>query len=449
MNKQETIMSKLSELISDLAGTLTVKNLGGTILITGSVITHDPEAKAKIASTIEEFYPNSLFINSVEILTGLSVVDNGEVSSTIETEDLLDELSIVYMGNLPINAITPSPKFKLVNKENFVKVDDCIKVLDFIAPIVLDSNLTIIDGNLRYEMAKANGKLRVPVVILDAADKRTEFLRMVLNRSSEFQRWVYSDIDDFVDTNPQVQPLAEPLGFFGKLLLPTSFFANTVVNYRIDEYNDQQKLYRQELGIAEWAKVMRERNAKAEAAKEMRTEKKKSAVSLFDLVPKPEDFIATHDIKEELAEHTEMMRGVARTITDNYDEERKAKLVKEGKWQGSRRTTKEKAADKRNSVLNEDTDNYLDETEQLSEVIEGSIVEEVEVKPTPEVKPKPTKENATKAKAQPAESTPPKKLTLAEQFALQQAALSGSVQDIHDEDELTEETKEVNLDDLF
>ena len=435
MAKQKEFMDKLKDAIPDISGSIETKRLTGTVLVAGSVSTSDTDARAKIEKVVSEIYPNELFIYSVEINTGFTVIEQGEVESTVNDRDL-DELKIVYMGNLPINAITSNPKFKFINKENFVKVDDCIKVLDFIAPIILDSKLTIIDGNLRYEMAKENKKLKVPVVILNAADKRTDFLRMVLNRSSEFQRWVYSDIDTFVDTNPQVQPLAEPLGFFGKLLLPTSFFANTVVNYRIDEYNEQQKMYRQEMGIAQWAELMRERNAKIEAAKEIRGKKKKQAVSLFDLAPKPSDFIQTHDIKKDLAEHVEEMREVAQEVTSNYDAERKEKLVASGKWQGTRRTSTEKANDARiEATRKQDEESSNPNAGMTQEVITPSVKEKAE----PVIKEKKKKKKQEKITDE--------KPSLADLIAQQKENQSRALADFSGVAEPTE--TEVILDDLF
>ena len=435
MAKQKEFMDKLKAAIPDISGSIETKRLTGTVLVAGSVSTSDTDARAKIEKAVSEIYPNELFIYSVEINTGFTVIEQGEVESTVN-DSHLDELKIVYMGNLPINAITANPKFKFINKENFVKVDDCIKVLDFIAPIILDSKLTIIDGNLRYEMAKENKKLKVPVVILNAADKRTDFLRMVLNRSSEFQRWVYSDIDNFVDTNPQVQPLAEPLGFFGKLLLPTSFFANTVVNYRIDEYNEQQKMYRQEMGIAQWAELMRERNAKIEAAKEIRGKKKKQAVSLFDLAPKPSDFIQTHDIKEDLAEHVAEMRKVAQEVTSNYDAERKEKLVASGKWQGTRRTSTEKANDARiEATRKQDEESSNPNAGMPQEVVIPSVKEKAE----PVIKEKKKKKKQEKITDE--------KPSLADLIAQQKENQSRALADFAGVAEPTK--KEVILDDLF
>lgn len=344
---KKTLIKAFKKEIPDLTGFIEIKIMKGTAIIAGRISTDDEDALEKISAIAAKTYPGTMFIHSIEVDNGLTVVADENIETTTPETDTLDEVKIVFMGQLPINAITPNDEFKILHKENLTKVDDVVKVLDFIAPIILDSDLKVIDGNLRLEVAKNNKMRKVPVVVINDNGKRADFLRMSLNRSSEFQRWLYADIDNFVDTNPQVQPIAEPLGFFGKLLLPTTFFSNTVVNYRIDEYNEQQKKYRQEMGIAAWAELQRKRNEAEIEAKKPRKEKKKNAVSLFDLVPKKEDFLETYDIEEDIKAHEGKMRELAATITENYDEERKPQLMEQGRWQGTRRTSTEKAADLR------------------------------------------------------------------------------------------------------
>lgn len=188
MVKNKELMGLLQNAIPDLVGFIETKRLTGTVLLTGSVFSTDKDVKDKIEKIVADKYPNELFIYSIDVNSTLTVVDNGAIESTENEKDRFDKLKVIYMGLLPINAITASTKYKDLNKDNFTKIDNCIKVLDFIAPIILDSNLNIIDGNLRYEIARENKKLKVPVVIVDAADNRTEFLRLILNRTSELDR---------------------------------------------------------------------------------------------------------------------------------------------------------------------------------------------------------------------------------------------------------------------
>lgn len=350
----DNLLNKIKEAIPDLTGQIIIKD-EKTIFVIGEVITSDSNAQNKIETILNEEYPGKLFSIDLKINQGLSIINKGEVmSSNSQKEDKLDEVDVFYTGDLPTSLITKNKKFKEVNSELFNKVNDCFKVLGFIAPIILDSNLTVIDGNMRLEIAQLNNQKKVPVVVLNASDKRTQFLRMILNRSSEFQRWSYSDLDDFVDNTPQVQPLAEPLGFFGKTLLPESFFSDTILEYKIDPFNTQQSFYQQEQGLADWAEYRRNEIRKNFKKKEEQTKKSKSkenVVSLFDLVPNEDDFIETFDIESEIEEHAEKMRKVADTITNNYDEIRKKEYEKQGKsWQGSRRSSKQVSIDNRNEI---------------------------------------------------------------------------------------------------
>ena len=363
MVKNKELMGLLKNAIPDLVGFIETKRLTGTVLLTGSVFSTDKDVKDKIEKIVADKYPNELFIYSIDVNSTLTVVDNGAIESTENEKDRFDKLKVIYMGLLPINAITASTKYKDLNKDNFTKIDNCIKVLDFIAPIILDSNLNIIDGNLRYEIARENKKLKVPVVIVDAADNRTEFLRLILNRTSEFQRWVYSDVDEFVDANPQIQPLAEPLGFFGNNLLPESFFSNSMLNYEIDVFNAQQARYRQETTIQDWAEL-RKAEIQAEYEKAQAAKKKGTTPrsSLFDLAPKPEDFLKTYDPKEEISKNVKEMRELAEVVTNNFDETRRKEMEAKGiDWHKTRRNTKQLAADTRTEFIDEINSFDLDE----------------------------------------------------------------------------------------
>ena len=211
----------------------------------------------------------------------------------------------MYYGYLDIKHIVPNEEFKVIHENNRGKLDNIVKSLNFISPIVLNSDLKVIDGNFRLQLAAANGVKEVLVVVLDDNDIRANFLRLALNRTAEFQRWAYREVDDFVDSVPQAQPLLEPIGFFGKYVLPESFFSDTVIQYEIDPFNEKQKQYSQEEGLAEWAKYRSEQMAKLSAEKRKPKAKKLNAVSLFDLAPKKEDFLETYDIDSEMDEFVE------------------------------------------------------------------------------------------------------------------------------------------------
>lgn len=336
----------------NLTGTIEVVELGaGMVSVRADLHSAPVNAQTELEKLVYELYPNKLVSFDVTV-NKLTVMSNEGSITNAPKAGVLDELDIIYYGKMKTKDISPNEKFKIVNENITKPVDNVVRVLNFIAPIVLDSNLKVIDGNLRLAIAKNNDIDEVLVVVVNDAGKKADFLRMALNRSSEFQRWNYEDTDNYVDTTPQAQPLFEPLGFFGKLVLPVSYFANTVVQYELDPYNDQQKLYRQEVGIAEWAKIQRERQAKIEEQKKLKKVKKPvNAVSLFSLAPTEEDFLETYDIHSELRQHEVEMREVAGTITENYDEVRKAELEAKGRnWQGSRRTSTQKAADKRAEV---------------------------------------------------------------------------------------------------
>jgi hypothetical protein len=358
MALKKKITDKILELDNNAFGDLKITKSQETYFVSGELYTtiKDPESVIHDVFAVE--LPKAVvYVTLAKSAKGLSVTladdDTGEHETDWSacTPSVLDEVSTLFYGELPLTALRSNPKHKLLNFETVEKVKSIVEVLGVIQPIIVDRNMEVIDGNLRLHVAKVLEHKTVPVFVLDCEGDKTAFLRLVLNRSSEFQRWNYDDVDAFVDSILQVQPLLEPLGFFSNNILPTTFFGNTIIGYKLDEYNNQMKMYSQDIGLAEWAKVMRERRLAEEEEKKKKAKFKPSssgAVSIFDLVPTEKDIIKTHDTGAVISAHVEEMKEVAGVITDNYDKVRKAEIEAKGKeWQTSRRTSKALAADKR------------------------------------------------------------------------------------------------------
>lgn len=368
-----SIQKQLKEMFNDLVGELKIQKINNTVLISGNVYVSDVERFEKeLMNKIGEKYPATLISNGLKV-NEFSVVEN-EIDTNVEHEQVLDEVNVLYYGYLDIDHIVPNDKFKVIHENNRDKLDNIVKVLNFISPIILDSDLKVIDGNFRLQLAAANDIKRVLVVVIDDNGERAEFLRLALNRTAEFQRWAYREVDDFVDSIPQVQPLLEPIGFFGKYVLPTSFFSDTVVNYIIDPFNEKQKQYSQEEGLAEWAKYRREQMAKLSAKKREKKPKKTNAISLFDLAPKKEDFLETYDIDEEIDEFIEKYKRIAGEITDREDAKKKAEIMKKGGvWQRTHRSSSEVAEENRLKAIE-----MVQETDVLTEEEKIEVIENID-----------------------------------------------------------------------
>lgn len=348
-----SIQKTLKENIPDLIGNLEIKYTNRVVLISGNVSTSEPKKFSKLLTElIQEKYPLSMTSSSLK-LNEFSVSEDS-ITTTKTNENVLDEVGILYYGFMSVNLIKENAEFKNFYYPNYQKFDNCVKALNFISPIILDSDLKVIDGNTRLQLAKDNGIDKVLVVILDSDKIKSDFLRLSLNRSSEFQRWNYKETDAYVDNNPQVQALTEPLGFFGQKVLPTSYFSNTVVNYIIDPFNEKQKQYDQEKGLAEWAEYRRNEMKKQFEESRRKKEKKKgnNVVSLFDLIPSEEDFLDIYDIDKEMSDHVEKYKEIAGNITDKLDAIKKEELERTGgEWQLSHRSSKEKAEDTRKAAI--------------------------------------------------------------------------------------------------
>ena len=350
-----------------VSGFIKTKILNNLLLLQGKVfVKESPENFKKIfKEIIEEKYPNMLYSYDIDINKEGLIIDEEDTLKKPE----LDEVSIVYQGMLPVEYIEPYHPFKMMYEENYLKVRNVVKIIRFIAPIILDKNLRIIDGQLRLRAAIDNDIKEVPVVIVDANDTRADFLRLALNRSSEFQRWEYRNVDEYVDNTPQAQPLLEPLGFFGEKLLPTSFFSETMVDYKINPFSEIQRGYSQEEGLLEWAEYRREQMAKKhEEMYKKRKKKTPTTKSLFDLIPKEEDFIETYDVEEFSEKILGELRTEAERLTQFYDDK------KGDMTQNTRMSSKEKAEHDRNQYLSTIQEKYNldnDEIEQIKKDTEN------------------------------------------------------------------------------
>lgn len=182
-------------------------------------------------------------------------------------------VNIVHLGYVSVDRITDNANYKKENWQTRDKVGNCIVELGFFAPVVLDQNFQIIDGQQRVSLARELGVAQIIAVVLDVDGVKADFLRLALNRSSEFQKWKHDELDPYVNAHPELQPLLEPLGFFGERILPVSFFGDTIVSYKLDEYHYQQSAYKQELGLAQWAKIQRERVEAMEAERQAKRKK--------------------------------------------------------------------------------------------------------------------------------------------------------------------------------
>lgn len=374
------LFKELKEKYPDIVGEVNYSLIKGMIFASGNIYTssNTEEVRAFIKEKLSDLYKTVLFIDELKINEFIVNAKEGCINSN-NTEDILDELQIIYQGMLPVEFLTEDNKFRdknVVMTENMQKIDNCVKVLNFITPIVLDSNLKVIDGNKRLFLAKANDIKEVPVIIVNDCGTRSEALSLILNRTSEFQRWDFQAVDDFVDNHPQLQPILEPIGFFGKYVLPVSFFSDTVINYKIDPFNEKQKQYVQEEGLAEWAEYRRQQMEEESQRKREIKKKKidKNTVSLFDLLPTKDDFVETYDMEEEIEAFNGKYKDLAENITQSSDAEIKERLEKTGGvWQAKSRTASQVAQDKRKEAIE-----FIEKNKELTDEEKSTIIEDID-----------------------------------------------------------------------
>lgn len=364
---------QLKNIDNNISGNLQISENKKMIVAYGNLATTKvKEVKKFIQDYLNENYPNK-FIHFNVTFNNFTVMEHGEVKGDVLQEDCeIDEVKILWTGVVPISSLSHQNKYKLVNPKNKERINNSIRVMNFIAPIILNKNFEIIDGELRLQLAEENNIKEVPVIVLDTTYLQENTLRLALNRSSEFQRWNWVDVDNFVDDNPQIQPILEPLGLFGRYVLPESFFTDTVIHYKIDPFNKKQMSYNQEWGLAKWAEIRRKQiEENLEKKKAQKKPKSKPKISLFDLSPKKEDFLPTYDAEEELKKFNDKWKDIATEISAKKDEWSKARKEELGQeWQLKNRNSRTVALDKRTVFENQLKDSHMFSNEEIDFILE-------------------------------------------------------------------------------
>jgi len=364
---------QLKNIDNNISGNLQISENKKMIVAYGNLATTKvKEVKNFIQDYLNENYPNK-FIHFNVTFNNFTVMEHGEVKGDVLQEDCeIDEVKILWTGVVPISSLSHQNKYKLVNPKNKERINNSIRVMNFIAPIILNKNFEIIDGELRLQLAEENNIKEVPVIVLDTTYLQENTLRLALNRSSEFQRWNWVDVDNFVDDNPQIQPILEPLGLFGRYVLPESFFTDTVIQYKIDPFNKKQMSYNQEWGLAKWAEIRRKQiEENLEKKKAQKKPKSKPKISLFDLSPKEEDFLPTYDAEEELKKFNDKWKDIATEISAKKDEWSKARKEELGQeWQLKNRNSRTVALDKRTVFENQLKDSHMFSNEEIDFILE-------------------------------------------------------------------------------
>ena len=329
-------------------------NVSKVVLVKGTVYSETPNIIEKIIKEVSKD-TSHFYSFDLENIADLEIVSTSYTNKPSFNKVVLDEVKMIYTGMLDLNLIEDNSLFKEINETNYLKFRNAMNVFEFISPLVLNKDLSIIDGHIRYLLAKEYKKEKVPVLIIDVTDEQAKCLRLILNKTSEFQRWNYFEVNPFVDSVPIAQPILEPLGLFGKYVLPESFFADSMIDYIVDPFNKKQAQYQQDMTIAEWAKIRRNELQEFQKEKEKQKKKKKSKegkVSLFSLIPKETDFLKTEDIDSIMKEKTEKIKANAEIVTSNFDAKRRPELEAKGQaWQQKQSTNKQATQNKRESFI--------------------------------------------------------------------------------------------------
>ncbi|WP_445996283.1 hypothetical protein ACUWEX_11135 [Okibacterium fritillariae] len=191
-------------------------------------------------------------------------------------ESKTDKIEIAYTGVIEVRHMKPTGFGKIHNKNIFKAAVALYKTFGVFEPVILRKDMTVIDGEMRVAAAKELDLDRLPAIVLNATELQAKFLRLVLNKSNEFQRWHWDEVDAFLEQHPEFLPHLEPLGIFGERVVPKSYLAKSVTDYEIHEETigkTQQAAYKQEHGLARWATIERAERAIEEQVRAIRRKK--------------------------------------------------------------------------------------------------------------------------------------------------------------------------------
>lgn len=299
---------------------------------------------------------------NVEIVNDnkVTIIDEEDSEAGVASNGDPEKLRSSKITELPIGSLKLRESLKRNNPDALKKLIRVVEKTGFVSPIIANQNLEVIDGELRLEAAKKAKLDTVPVMLVNADDKVSTFLRIVLNRSSEFQRWNFNEVDAFADANLEMTGYLEPYGVFSSQIVPKTFLGDTVKNYEISEHNDQQKFYTQSIGLSEWARRIREASLEPEVKRPQKKTIKNTepTFSLFD----EEDLAGAQepgtDPNTIVENSVKEQRDEADTITTNYDEYR----GEAAEQQRRRRSSKEKTRDNKLAAesIDQDEESELD-----------------------------------------------------------------------------------------
>jgi hypothetical protein len=244
----------LTKALKPLSGKIQQQHQAGDKFV---AVVEDEETKAELLKRLARY--------KLKAFVTVAVPESSLAQA--ETSDS-DKVEILYSGTVAIASMKLTGFGKKQNHQFYPRFVKLFEAHPIFEPVVLSKDLTVIDGEQRIAAAielNASSTVkkidRLPAVVLNTTPLQAKFLRLVLNKSNEFQRWHWDAVDDFLEEHPELLPQLEPLAIFGERVLPESFFGNTVVEYEIHAeggVKSQQSFYKQEHGLAKWAKLKRD-----------------------------------------------------------------------------------------------------------------------------------------------------------------------------------------------
>lgn len=251
----------------------------------------------------------------------------------------------VVHATYPLASLTAWDALKRKGWERKKALKRVIGITGFVAPLVADSHGRVLDGHLRLEVVRELHEegwwpeATVPVVMVEADEDMATYLRIVLNRTQEFQRWNYDTINQFIDQHPQLRPLYEPFGLYTEAVLPETFWHNTALTFPRPHPLKGQVYDPETMTLPQWAELTGAVHRHEQAEKAATPLKQPGDhAPVFSKPWSSADLLPIHDVQAAIRENTLKMREVAETITRNYDEKRRTEKVAKGEdWQTSRR----------------------------------------------------------------------------------------------------------------
>lgn len=186
---------------------------------------------------------------SVEATDNVEATEAAPKAKKASSKVVIPKSSIQYFAEFPVEDIKPRERTtRYRTKDTQTVLAEMIQKFGWVAPITLDEEFRIVDGQYRYELAKKWKLETIPAVVssgVSADDGTTDLFHMLSGRIVEWDKWNFPETNEVlksldggmgtekvlgyetVSERGELRDLARKLGWFVQVI-PTTLSGSTV-----------------------------------------------------------------------------------------------------------------------------------------------------------------------------------------------------------------------------